>query len=611
MAVLTSAPAQRGFADWQLAARFWPYVRPDAGWVALGVAVVPIMSVAGLLQPWLIMAAIDGPIARALAHQPEPTASWSTSSWSLGAIAGAFLGAVIAEYGTRSLQHWALQKAGFASLQRLRRGVFGHVIKQGAAFFDERASGNLLSRTTTDVEALGEVLTFGIVGIVGDVVDILAIVAAMVLLDLELTLVTALAAPVVIGVVQLFRLRLRFHSTNIRKSMAAASGHFQEALAGARIVQLHGREQATVEEYQALNFKYLDAFRRSNVYDAALYAIMDGVASLCIALLIWWGGARALAGTVTLGLLVAFIQYIQRVFVPVRELSGKVATIERALAALERIFGLFDVDRSLPSGSHAPAHVAGRVDVQGLDFSYDGRQTVLEGITLAVAPGEVLALVGPTGSGKSSLTRLLTRMYEPPPATVRLDGVPVEQWQTRALRRAIGVVPQDVVLFSGTLADNVALGNPAVTRDRIERALREARLQLVVDRLGGLDARVAEAGANLSAGERQLLSIARVLALDPRVVVFDEATANIDSETEQALQEAIAAVLRGRTAIVVAHRLSTIRRADRIAVLERGRVVEIGNHSELMRNNGLYARLVDAAARQATVAGAALRLAPV
>ena len=609
MALLTDAGATAGRADWQLAARFWPYVRPDARWVALGVAAVPIMSVAGLAQPLFVMAAIDGPIARALARQSEPGAAWSPSSWSLGAIAAAFLGAVILEYGTRSLQHWALQKAGFASLQRLRRGVFSHVIKQGAAFFDARASGNLLTRTTADVEALGEVLTFGIVGIVGDVVDILAIVVAMLVLDVELTLVTALAAPVVVGVVQLFRLRLRFHSTNIRKSMAAASGHFQEALAGARIVQLHGREQATVEEYHALNFKYLDAFRRSNVYDAALYAIMDGVASLCIALLIWWGGARALAGTVSLGLLVAFIQYIQRVFVPVRELSGKVATIERAFAALERIFGLFDVDRSLPSGSHVPDHVTGRVDVRGLDFSYDGRRSVLQDVSLAVQPGEIIALVGPTGSGKSSLTRLLTRMYEPPPGTVRLDGVPVEQWQTRALRRAIGVVPQDVVLFSGTLADNVALGNPAVTRDRIESALREARLQPVVDRLGGLDARVAEAGANLSAGERQLLSIARILALDPRVVVFDEATANIDSETEQAVQEAIAAVFRGRTAIVVAHRLSTIRRADRIAVLESGRIVEVGNHMELMNNNGLYACLVDAAAREAGAVGTPARLA--
>ena len=278
---------------------------------------------------------------------------------SLGALALAFLGAVVLEYGARSLQLYALQVAGYRALQRLRRRTFGHVLAQGSAFFDQRTTGNLLTRTINDVEAVGEVLTYGIVGIAGDIVDIALILGAMAWLDLPLTGWSLLAAPVVVLLVNFFRGRLRFHATEIRRSMASASGFFQEALAGAKVVQLHGRQATTLEEYRELNRRYLDAYRISNWYDASLYAVMDGVASLCIALLIWFGGGRALAGAVSVGLLVAFIQYISRLFVPVRELSGKVATIERALAALERIYQLHDIDQRLSEGSHAPATVAG------------------------------------------------------------------------------------------------------------------------------------------------------------------------------------------------------------------------------------------------------------
>jgi ATP-binding cassette subfamily B protein len=593
---MTDEPGQRKRSraeDLTLLRRFWPEVAPDRRWVWLGLAAVPLMSVAGAAQPWLVKQAIDGPIAGALTG--TASGGSSTGHWSLGALALAFLVAVLAEYGGRSLQLYALQLAGYRALRRLRRRTFQHVLNQGAAFFDQRATGNLLTRTITDVESVGEVLTFGIVGIAGDVFDIALMLGAMAWLDLPLTGWSLLAAPAVVLLVNFFRRRLRFHASEIRRSMASASGFFQEALAGAKVVQLHGRQQTTLDEYRELNRRYLDAYRISNWYDASLYAVMDGVASLCIALLIWFGGGRAVQGAVSVGLLIAFIQYIQRLFVPVRELSGKVATIERAMAALERIYGLHDVNQRLPEGAHAPAVVRGQIEVRGLRFGYraDG-PLALDDVSLSVQPGELVALVGPTGSGKSSLAKLLTRMYAAPAEQIWLDGVALEHWQQAALRRAVGVVQQDVVLFSGTLYDNVALGRP-LERARVEAALADARLQGLVARLGGLDAEIASGGANLSTGERQLLAIARVLAADPPVVVLDEATASIDTETEQAVQAALDRVFQGRTCVVVAHRLSTIRKAQRIVVLERGRVAEQGSHDELLAHGGLYAKLVQAA----------------
>ena len=567
--------------------RFWGYAKADARWFWFGLAMVPLTSFAGLAQPWLIKEAIDGPLTAMVEGQK------ATSSWSLSFITQLFLAVTLVQFLTRGAQLYALNRLGFHALHRLRRHLYSHVMSQRLGFFDKRARGSLLSRSTNDVEAIGEVLMFGIVGLVGDVVHIVGIIGAMLWLNLELTVVSLVGAPLIVLTINHFRKRFRTLSVEIRRANAVATGYFSEALSGHRVVQLHGREAQTVREYKGLNYKFLSGYHRANWYDASLYAIMDGVSGLCIALLIAYGARMYFEQSVTIGLLVAFVQYIQRLFVPVRDLSGRVSTIERAMASLGRIFDLLDVDEAVPSGDQRPPSAGGTLRVEALSFRYnDDAPLALADVNLEVAAGEVVALVGATGSGKSTLGKLLNRMYIAPAETIFVDEVAIERWDLEALRQTVGVVQQDVVIFTGSVRDNVTLGADHLDDEAILSALKRARLWPRIETLGGLDAELSDSGGNLSAGQRQLLSVARVLAADPPIVILDEATANIDSVTEQAVQQAMDEVFAGRTVVVVAHRLSTIESADRIAVLHQGKLVELGNHQDLMTLGGRYATLV-------------------
>ena len=578
---------------WAALRRFWPYVRPHRRWLWLGLVMIPVVAGVSALRPLLVKQAIDGDIA-------------TGSFLGLRFTAMLFLGAVMAEFFASAVQVYALQRVGYVTISDLRRAIFRHVLRLPARFYDKTPIGSLLSRSTSDIEALSETLAFGVFTILTDVAVILSIAAAMFVLDARLTLISLAVAPLLFILVRWFSSRLRALQLEIRKAQSVQSGYFAEQLAGVTVAQLFGREQATAAEYERLGGRYLRATKTANWYDASLYSLMDGISAMCVALLIYFAAPQLFPATpaatgVTLGLLFAFIDYLQRVFVPIREFSAKLATIQRAVASLERIYGLLDEPaeaRSNPQDRDPLAGFTGGLEVEDLRFRYrPDAGEVLRGISFTIAPGEIVAVVGRTGSGKTSLGRILTRTYDDYHGHVRLQAaagpVEVRDVVPDALRRHVLMVQQDVFLFNDDVAHNVSLGEPGLADDpaRIEAALRTVQAADFVAARGGLGFVVGERGRNLSAGEAQLLAFARVAARSPTFLILDEATASVDSMTEHKVQAAIEELLRGRSVLVIAHRLSTVRRADKILVMQAGEVVEQGRHEDLLARGGVYAEL--------------------
>ena len=570
--------------DLALMKRFWVYLRPRKRAIGIGLALVPFLTLARLAQPWLLKIGIDDHIL-------------APGSTGLGRIAGALLGVVVLAYLLTAIQTWLLQIAAIEAIGALRTAIHRHVMAQGAAFFDTHASGSLLTRTTTDVEALGETLTMGVIGMVADAMTILGILGAMLWLDWELTLVTFAISPLIIVTVNLFRKGLRHYSMQIRRSLSRLNGYLAEHLVGMEVIRILGRAPKSRQEFKSLNFAYLDAYRKSNWLDASLYAIMDGVSTLCVAAMLWIGGGRVLddpADGITLGLLVAFIEYITRIFVPIREFSGRIATLQRATAAMERIFRLLDTHQPITPGTHAePMQADEMITFEGVSFRYraDGEE-VLKGVSFELTPGKVVALVGRTGSGKTTLGKRLVRMYDGYSGSIRWGAHELKSLAPDTVRAGVAMVHQDVHLFKGTLWSNIAMGNPEITRERAEAALRQVLADPLLDSLpGGLDAPISERGMHLSAGEGQLIAFARAVAHEAPVLILDEATSSIDSLLEARIQEALERLLAMKTVLVVAHRLSTVQQADEILVLDHGQVIERGDHESLLAAGGAYARL--------------------
>ena len=569
--------------DWQLMRRIWPYARRSSGWLVVCTVAIPVGVLGALAQPLLLKQGIDVYIANG-------------DTAGLAMLSGVFLGVVAVAFGMRSLGLYGLQLMGLRALAVLRRDLFERVMSQGQSFFDRRTTGSLMTRTTNDVEAIYESLAWGAVGLITDALLIAGTLVAMLWLDWRLTLVSFALSPVIVLVVDIFRRRLRVLFTSIRKSLSSLNGFFAEQINGMTVVQLSGGEARARRQFREMAHDYLDTYRRANWWDAALYAIMDGMSAFALGLLLWYGASRfgmADGSGITLGLLVAFIDYLNKVFVPIREFSGRFATLQSAVAALERVFGLFDTDERVARGDKRLTDVRGDIVFEDVSFRYGaGRPLVLEGVDFRVRPGEVVALVGATGSGKTTIGKLLQRMYDGYGGSIRIDGEELRDAALEDVRENVTVVHQDTFLFDGTIEENIGLWQ--APSDRVRAAATRARATAFIDGwAAGFDHRITERGGNLSAGQRQLLCIARAMAREAPIVVLDEATASVDSLTEKLIDEAVAELFAEKTVVVIAHRLSTITKADRILVLHHGRLDEEGTHEELLAKGGRYRLLVE------------------
>jgi ATP-binding cassette, subfamily B, multidrug efflux pump len=569
--------------DWKLFVRLLAYLRPYKKEVAAAFLLIVAMAGLDLVGPYLTKVAIDRYISMG-------------DAGGLARVALLFFLALLAAFAVRFVQTMLMQMTGQRIMQDMRRQIFAHLQRLHVAYFDKHPVGRLMTRVTTDVDAVNELFTSGVVTVFGDLFTLFGIMGVMLALDLRLALVTFSVIPLFFLVTNWFRKGARQSFRETRKWVARINAFLQENLTGMSVVQLFRREERNGAAFAEINRRHADANMTAIFYYAVFYPAIELLAALAVGLILVWGGGEVLEGTVTLGVLVAFIQYSERFWRPISDLSEKFNILQAAMASSERIFLLLDTAPRVvsPATPRALGAVRGRIAFEHVWFSYaeeEGQDHVLKDIDFAVEPGRSIALVGATGAGKTSIISLLTRFYDVQQGRVTVDGVDVRELSTDELRHSLALVLQDVHLFSGTIASNIRLGSD-ISDERVREAARAVHAHRFIEALPrGYDTEVKERGATLSVGQKQLLSFARALAHDPRVLVLDEATSSVDTETEQLIQDALKVLLRGRTAIVIAHRLSTIQNVDEILVLHKGRIRERGKHQSLLALRGLYWRL--------------------
>lgn len=581
--------------DSRLMRRLLAYLRPYRSTVALALAAMLGASALQVTGPLLTRIAVDRYLAP-VRRPAGPLEAWlSSDAWlGLAQISLVYLAVIAAALALDFAQHYLMQWTGQRAMFDLRRQLMEHLHRADMAFFDTNPVGRLVTRVTTDVDALNELLASGLVTIVGDVLALSLVLAVMFRLSPSLTLLMLAVLPLIVGVTVLFRRRVIQSYRRIRLAIARINAYLQEHITGMTVVQLFNRERKSQENFASINRDHMLAFKQAITAYGWFYPAVEFLAMLSLALLLAYGGLRIQAGTLTLGVLVAFFQYSMRFFRPIQDLSEKYNLLQSAMAAAERIFALLDTPVTIKAPLRPRPFPEGPAEIEfdGVWFAYKPEQWVLRDVSFRIAPGQTVAIVGHTGAGKTTLVSLLLRFYDVQRGAIRIGGIDIREFDPRELRRQFGVVLQDPHLFTGTIADNIRLGTEWISQDDLERAAEEVNLLEFIEALPqGFAQPVRERGDGLSTGQKQLVSFARALAHNPRFLILDEATSSVDTETEWRVREALVRLTSGRTAIVIAHRLSTIQRADCILVMHKGRLRETGTHQQLLAQRGIYLRL--------------------
>ncbi|HWX94127.1 MAG TPA: ABC transporter ATP-binding protein [Terriglobales bacterium] len=612
--------------DGRLMRRLLTYLRPYRWQVT--VALVSIVIKAGLdvLGPFLTKTAIDKYLDSA-ARTHSLLDRWLSVQPMRGVaqIAALYAGSLVLSFSFEFLQTYYMQWTGQMVMFDLRSQIFQHLQRMHIGFYDKNPVGRLVTRVTTDVDALNEMFTAGVVSIFEDVFVLLGIIAIMMRMNWRLALITFAVLPVIFWATMIFRVKVRDSYRRIRVAIARINSYLQEAISGMLVLQMFNREKRAYRQFSAINASHMEAFKDAIMAYAVYYPVVEILSAVAVAAIIWFGGRDVIRGTATLGVLVAFMQYAQRFFRPIQDLSDKYNILQGAMASAERVFKLLDtpVDIQSPPVTKKPEG-PGRIEFDRVRFHYGTRGTtadtlghtggkarasgdgssaeqraesnepdwVLRDVSFTIDPGETVAIVGHTGAGKTTLISLLLRFYDVQQGAIRIDGVDIREMDLNDLRRRFGVVLQDPFLFSGTVGGNIRLGSSWIEDKDVERAAEEVNLADFIRTLpGGFGEEVRERGSTLSTGQKQLISFARALAHNPQILILDEATSSVDTETEFRVRDALSRMVEGRTSLVIAHRLSTVQRADKIIVMHKGKVREMGTHQQLLAQRGVYYKL--------------------